>query len=77
MSVTVRLNGSNYVSEKRRQAFEKALAEGHQIQPPAPSLAPENSAHAAPSPEPVSAPITSAARFLLSLSKNRSRRCPP
>ena len=42
MPVTVRLNGSNYVSDKTRQAFEKALADGHRVHlaTPAQSAAP-------------------------------------
>jgi NAD(P)-dependent dehydrogenase (short-subunit alcohol dehydrogenase family)/acyl carrier protein len=32
MSFVVKLNGSNYVSEKRQRAFEEALKDGHQIQ---------------------------------------------
>ncbi|MBD2515423.1 acyltransferase domain-containing protein [Nostoc sp. FACHB-973] len=31
--VSISLNGSNYVSEKTKTAFEKALHDGHQIQP--------------------------------------------
>jgi acyl carrier protein len=66
MSVTVRLNGSNYVSDKTRQAYEKALADGHRIQPAAQAQnpAPENGLPPVPSPLPASgqpaSPITPA-----------------
>jgi acyl carrier protein len=41
MSVTIRLNGSNYVSDKTRQAFEKALADGHHVEAPQPPVSAE------------------------------------
>ena len=65
MSFTVKINGSNYVSEKTRIAFEEALQDGHQVQmtdqaggngaaPVQPSAAPEPGAQPAvvPQPEP-------------------------
>jgi len=65
MSFTVKINGSNYVSEKTRIAFEEALQDGHQVQmtdqaggngaaPAQPSAAPEPGAQPAvvPQPEP-------------------------
>ena len=57
MAITVRLNGGNYVSDKTRQAFEKALAEGATIKV-APTLAAPESARAAPVAAPaVAAPL--------------------
>ena len=66
MSVTIRLNGSNYVSDKTRQAFEKALADGHKIQlaAQAQNPAPEKGSPPTPSPMPATGqpanPITPA-----------------